>query len=102
MGQQIVKQPNGQFAIFSSNVDRFIAYDATPDEIYQHFRALAIEDSDRHTKRGLEDAERYGQERTDKYLTTVRVIHGDDKADEDAALLGKERGPRSAAGKDGL
>jgi hypothetical protein len=33
MGQQIIKQPDGKLAVFSSIVDAFIVVDATPDEI---------------------------------------------------------------------
>jgi len=33
MGQQIIKQPDGRLAVFSSVVDAFIVVDATPEEI---------------------------------------------------------------------
>lgn len=33
MGQQIVKQPNGLYAVWSSVVDDFVLFDATPDDI---------------------------------------------------------------------
>lgn len=33
MGQQIIKQPDGRLAVFSSIVDAFIVVDATPEEI---------------------------------------------------------------------
>lgn len=33
MGQQIIKQPDGKLAVFSSIVDAFIVVDATPEEI---------------------------------------------------------------------
>ena len=33
MGQQIIKQPNGYYAVFSSVVDNFVILDATPQEI---------------------------------------------------------------------
>lgn len=57
MGQHIVKQPNGKYAIFSSKRAHFIAYDATPEEIRELRRAEAIEESDRFTKRGMDRAE---------------------------------------------
>lgn len=87
MGHYIVKQPNGKYAIFSSVVDHFIAYDATPEQINMHFRLLAMAEADRQTKRGLADADRFGIERLHKYLNTVRVIHGDATADEYASML---------------
>jgi len=33
VGQQIIKQPDGKLAVFSSIVDAFIVVDATPEEI---------------------------------------------------------------------
>ncbi|MFD8805579.1 hypothetical protein [Streptomyces sp. NPDC059597] len=33
MGQQIIQQPDGRLAVFSSIVDAFIVVDATPEEI---------------------------------------------------------------------
>jgi hypothetical protein len=35
VGHQIIKQPNGFYAVFSSIVDDFILLDATPDEIIE-------------------------------------------------------------------
>ena len=37
MGQQIVKQPDGRYAIFSSVVDDFIVIDATPRELIDYW-----------------------------------------------------------------
>jgi len=33
MGQQIIKQPNGKYALWSYIVDDFVLLDATPEEI---------------------------------------------------------------------
>jgi hypothetical protein len=33
MGKQIIKQPDGLYAVWSHNVDGFILFDATPEEI---------------------------------------------------------------------
>lgn len=35
MGQQIIKQPNGKYAVFSSVVDGFTVFNATPDELIE-------------------------------------------------------------------
>lgn len=43
MAQQIIKQPDGNYAIWSSVVDDFIFTDATKDEILKHFGAEAYE-----------------------------------------------------------
>lgn len=37
MGQQIVKQPDGLYAIFSSVVDDFIVIDATPQQLIDYW-----------------------------------------------------------------
>ncbi len=88
MPQHIVKQPNGKYAIFSSVVDDFVGYDATPDEVCEHFRELAIAESDRRTKSGIEQADHFGIERFQNDINTVRVIHGDAKAEECLKLFG--------------
>lgn len=41
MGRQIIKQPNGLYALWSSVVDDFVMLDATPEEIIED----AVEDS---------------------------------------------------------
>lgn len=35
MGHQIIKQPNGKYALFSSNVDDFVYVNCTIDEIIE-------------------------------------------------------------------
>ena len=35
MGHQIIKQPNGLFAVWSTIVDDFVMVDATPEEIIE-------------------------------------------------------------------
>jgi hypothetical protein len=35
MGQQIIKQPDGKYALWSSIVGDFVALDCTPDDIYE-------------------------------------------------------------------
>lgn len=51
MGNQIIRQPSGTFAIFSSVTDTVIVWDATEDEIVEHFAERAAE-------RAREDARR--------------------------------------------
>jgi hypothetical protein len=35
MGQQIIQQPDGRLAVFSSVVDAFVVVDATPEELIE-------------------------------------------------------------------
>ncbi|MCW2768174.1 MAG: hypothetical protein JWO11_4133 [Nocardioides sp.] len=43
MGNQIIKQPDGHFAIFSSETDTVIVWDATADEVVEWFAEWAAE-----------------------------------------------------------
>lgn len=53
MGYQILKQPDGQLAIFSSYTDTFVAMDATPDEVTEWFADLAAHDARTSVRRIL-------------------------------------------------
>lgn len=37
MSHQIIKQPDGRLAVWSSGVDDWIMYDASPDEVVEFF-----------------------------------------------------------------
>lgn len=37
MGRQIIKQPNGKFAVWSTNSDAIILYDASESELVNYF-----------------------------------------------------------------
>jgi len=37
MGHQIIKQPNGKFAIWSTIIDDFISMDNTPENLIQYY-----------------------------------------------------------------
>ncbi|MGW2520422.1 hypothetical protein ACWC09_26105 [Streptomyces sp. NPDC001617] len=63
MGQQIIKQPDGRLAVFSSVVDAFVIVDATPEEILD-WRA--------------EEAAQQARERTQRELD--KVLSGDPRA----------------------
>lgn len=40
MGQQIIKQPNGLYCVYSSIVDDFVITDASPEEIIGHWSEI--------------------------------------------------------------
>lgn len=63
MGQQVIKQPDGRLAVFSSITDTFIVVDATPEEIIE-WRA--------------EDAAERARERT--RIELDKVLSGDARA----------------------
>lgn len=86
MPQHITKQPNGKYAIFSSVVDDFVVYDATPEECYEHFRQQAVEESDRRTKQSLDIANQC-KDRFGKDIDIVRRIHGDEQAEKRLEMM---------------
>lgn len=54
MGQQIIMQPDGKLAIFSSVVDTWVVSDATPDDIVLYFSELGRADAERNARRQVE------------------------------------------------
>jgi hypothetical protein len=54
MGQQIIRQPDGKLAVFSSVTDTFIAIDATPEEIIEWRAEEAAEQARERTRRELD------------------------------------------------
>jgi hypothetical protein len=43
MGHQIIKEPSGKFCIFSTATDSIIIYDATAEELIEHYTKEACE-----------------------------------------------------------
>lgn len=41
MGQQVIKQPNGKLAVFSTGTDTWVFWDATADELIEHYKEEA-------------------------------------------------------------
>lgn len=54
MGQQIIQQPDGKLAVFSTVVDAFIVVDATPEEIVEWRAEEAAERAREQTRRELD------------------------------------------------
>lgn len=53
MGYQIIRQPDGEYAVFSSITDTIIVYDATAEEIVEWFAEAAADDARRSVRRLL-------------------------------------------------
>jgi hypothetical protein len=53
MGQQIIRQPDGKLAVFSSVVDAFVVVDATPEEIIEWRAQEAAEQARERTRAEL-------------------------------------------------
>lgn len=54
MGRQIIRQPSGLFAVFSSVTDTIILCDATEDEVVEWFAEEAAEDARQNARRKIE------------------------------------------------
>jgi hypothetical protein len=54
MGQQIIQQPDGKLAVFSSVTDTFIVVDATPEELVEWRAEEAAEAARERTRAELE------------------------------------------------
>ncbi|GAB3156316.1 hypothetical protein GCM10027258_62550 [Amycolatopsis stemonae] len=54
MTYQVIKQPDGKLAIFSTYTDTIVAWDATPEEVIKFFVDDAVERVTQRTERILE------------------------------------------------
>lgn len=57
MARQIIKQPNGLYAEYSTIVDAFIMADATAEQIIQNSRQEAADEAERRCREALENAD---------------------------------------------
>lgn len=85
MGQQIIKQPDGKLAVFSSIVDAFIVVDATPEEILDWRAVEAAAKERERTQREL-DAVLAGDPR--------RVYYQFARTWEEAAEMDRQNAPK--------
>jgi hypothetical protein len=54
MGHQIIQQPDGKLAVFSSVVDAFVVLDATPEELVDWYAQEAAQEARERTQRTLD------------------------------------------------
>lgn len=54
MGQQIIRQPNGMFCVFSTSIDELIVTDATADEVIERFAQMAAQEATERVTRLIE------------------------------------------------
>jgi ADP-ribosylglycohydrolase len=53
MARQILKQPNGLYAEYSTISDCFVLYDATAEEIVEEAKKEAAKDAERNTRNAI-------------------------------------------------
>jgi hypothetical protein len=51
VGYQVIRQPDGKLAVFSSYTDCWAVYDAEPSEVVEWFTGLAAKDARRDAQR---------------------------------------------------
>ena len=83
MGHQVIKQPNGRYAVFSSVVDNFILVNCVKGEIRAYYIEKATEEANAQVDRmvGKADGEIPGNQFTmnfEEALETMERIHGKD------------------------
>lgn len=54
MGHQIIRQPDGQYAVFSSIVDAWVLFDASPESLCNYYAMVAATEARERTQRKLE------------------------------------------------
>lgn len=87
MGQQIIKQPNGKYAVFSSVVDGFVLLDATKQEVVEHFMESHRRDTERRVGEIVEQLESGGQpyHQFTKTFDEAAAMHIENHADDESA-----------------
>lgn len=89
MGRQIIRQPDGKYAVWSSIVDHFILYDATPGDLIAEFLADEHERVEREVYRVVNELNSGGKPyhqftmTFDEAMALARAHHGD----EDESLI---------------
>jgi predicted DNA-binding protein YlxM (UPF0122 family) len=83
MGKQIVKQPNGKFAIWSSVIDDFVFVDASVDEIIEDMVASSRRQIDEHVRKVVDMLER-GEKPCHQFTKSfaecvdlIKTVHGE-------------------------
>jgi hypothetical protein len=82
MGRQIIKQPNGRYAVWSSVTDDFVALDATAEELVDNAGEEARVAAERETTeiiRELDEGRRPYRQFTmswEEAQATRREVHG--------------------------
>lgn len=97
MSEQIIKQPDGRYAIFDSTVDQIVLRDATADEITEREVSVAIEraaeQARRQTPQRIARADRDGTSGYKPFgLTWTQAVerhraHDGPDLDDDAAWI---------------
>lgn len=104
MPEQILKQPNGKYALWTSVVDDFIAYDCTRQEIIRLYARRAASRAREDIKYILESIDKgekpYGEftESWKQLLRTRRSVHRHETGFHEIKVVEKEKTKRKKGG----
>lgn len=76
MPERVIKQPDGKYAIWSSEVDDFVVYDATADEIDSYVVIKAIEKAQQEAAHMIANAEFTSDRVFSENLDLRNELHG--------------------------
>lgn len=71
---KLIIQPNGCFAVYSADFDKFVTYDLTEDEARDYCRSMGWQDLDSRINRA-----RSSPHRMQKALRLIEQSHGDEE-----------------------
>lgn len=54
MGHQIIRQPDGKLAVYSSGVDAWMIVDSSPEELLDYYAERAADDARRSARRTID------------------------------------------------
>lgn len=97
MGRQIIKQPDGHYAVFSSVVDDFVFVNATRRDIIRYFVGREVKEAIRGIRRTLKLLDAGDQpyhQFTMTYaeaLRTIKAVHGKKHLDKVKAWIAGDR-----------
>ncbi len=95
MGRQLLRQPNGRYAIFSSVEDEFILWNATPEEVITHNVTEAAREARIRAEAWVRKAKNSGVKGgpghdMQQALDAVESVHGCERAAELLDEMGEE------------
>lgn len=96
MGQQIIKQPNGKYCLFSSIVDSVTYYNMSAEEIVEVWTNDAKKEYERKVKEVIETLEEGGKpyhQFTQTYedcIETIIEVHGEAEGENVRTMIESE------------
>jgi hypothetical protein len=83
MGNRLIVQPNGKFAVFSHFTDDLEAWDCTIEELVAYYRACAADEAEERTREWCAGPRPgRGHYTIEEAIEWVRDVHGDEEAEK--------------------